>query len=689
MSDPAKTTVLISELAAMSSQRVYLPYVWGILRSHVEQALPGLRENIDWLPPLFGARPPREALRGAGAERVDVLGLSCYTWNWDAQRQLAREAKAANPDCLVVAGGPQPDAGSPDFFRRHPYIDAVVVNDGEIPFARIVETVCAGERDVSGIPGVVVPGPGQKPGMVLDPVKPVEFSRSPFVEYADVYERIVRENPGISTVLETNRGCPYRCSFCDWGSNTMSKVRAFEIERVRADARWVFSQPLFMVMLADANFGILPRDVEIARLYAELHGEGGGPRFFYYSPAKNAPGRTTEIARTFAHAGLANSHPIAVQHTDPKVLAATDRANISIEKQRDVIRELTHDAVPLAAQLILGIPGDTVSKWAQVFADLIEWGVHDRWTVSDYALLPNAPAAAPAFLARWQVETARRPAAAHGRSRPKGDRRGVCTMDLIVASRTFSREDWVHMRTYAAIVTALHNAGFTRRIAQYLRFSHDVAYRSFYDAVVLDFVRTRMAGGAWWRRVHETTRGFLADADAPDTLDCDELPALGLDLRHEDWVMLEVALHRDTFFDGLADFLCEAHPAAPGLRSVIDYQRQLVITADYDPKRGRRFESAHEWSAYFEEIDRLVQYEPRPEPAAARPGTVFEITDTATGARKQQALTWATDPSPDAAAHQLAWARGMVAMERAAACQCFDLPARVRAPHLRLRATIA
>ena len=33
-------------------------------------------------------------------------------------------------------------------------------------------------------------------------------------------------------MLESNRGCPYGCTFCDWGSATLSKVRNFDLDRV-------------------------------------------------------------------------------------------------------------------------------------------------------------------------------------------------------------------------------------------------------------------------------------------------------------------------------------------------------------------------------------------------------------------------------------------------------------------------
>ena len=58
---------------------------------------------------------------------------------------------------------------------------------------------------------------------------------------------------------ETNRGCPYSCTFCDWGSATMTKVRKFSLERAKAEAKWFSDKKIKAVYNCDANFGIFPR----------------------------------------------------------------------------------------------------------------------------------------------------------------------------------------------------------------------------------------------------------------------------------------------------------------------------------------------------------------------------------------------------------------------------------------------
>jgi radical SAM superfamily enzyme YgiQ (UPF0313 family) len=89
----------------------------------------------------------------------------------------------------------------------------------------------------------------------LDSV-PSPFLTGLFDAYAEV--------PGARVVIETNRGCPYGCTFCDWGSATLSRIRQYDLDRVFAELDWCADAKAFSVGPADSNFGIFKRDVDIA-----------------------------------------------------------------------------------------------------------------------------------------------------------------------------------------------------------------------------------------------------------------------------------------------------------------------------------------------------------------------------------------------------------------------------------------
>ena len=452
---------------------------------------------------------------------------------------------------------------------------------------------------------------------------PLRFERSQYLEQSGYYEELVATlGPNNIAVWETNRGCPYRCSFCDWGSNTMSKVRRFEMDRLAEECEWFGRTGVGFIMLADANFGILPRDLDIVDMVVAANARHGKPSYFSYNVAKNNPDRTVAIAGKLLRSGLTYTHVLSVQHTNDDVLAATDRSNISVEKQVDAVRRLLADEIPIYVQLILGIPGDTYRTWKACFTDLMEWGIHAHYWVFPYNLLPNAPASEPEYLERWQIETVDRYVVSnHGaRAREPFDPVTDTRSKLVVKTRSFSPADWIVMSTFTAWVKALHNAALTQSIAIYLRFTHDLPYARFYDEVIEGFCQTSPITRAWNDAVVDHYRWFLDDEHALDFMDVAQLPRFESQIEPSRWLYVQICFAIDEFYEALSGFLTNRHPDAQNLASLVDYQRNLVVLPSYDREVGHSFDTDLDWVTYLRAASRLTTFtkldEPEPTPGA-------------------------------------------------------------------------
>ena len=68
-------------------------------------------------------------------------------------------------------------------------------------------------------------------------------------------------------MLETNRGCPYRCAYCDWVNG--KKMRFFPMEKIVAEIDWLGRNHIGYVFCGDSNFGMYERDYEITLLLVE------------------------------------------------------------------------------------------------------------------------------------------------------------------------------------------------------------------------------------------------------------------------------------------------------------------------------------------------------------------------------------------------------------------------------------
>src|SRR5262249_30996987 len=156
----------------------------------------------------------------------------------------------------------------------------------------------------------------------------------------------------------------------------------------------------------------------------------------------------------------------------------------------------------------------------------MELGVHDDYEVYFYSLLPNAPAAEPAFMKRWQIETVDRylftgskGSWVPGELDVRSNRSRV-----IVQTSSFSREDWLKMWAFTSLVKALHNSSVTRLIALYLRFTHAVSYATFYEDLIEGFFATHPLTRPWYEQIVQCYRNFRDDPNGRDRILVKELP---------------------------------------------------------------------------------------------------------------------------------------------------------------------
>ena len=612
----APLNVLICEPGAPTGN-LFLPYMWAVLKSYHERH--GARsEAIEWLDPLFDRESVLRQVDDLRGVRIDVVGLSCYTWNWHLNLRLARAVKEANPEALVVAGGPDPDFKDPDFFRKHPDVDAIVIKDGEVPFSRILDGMAAGTLDLASIPGLCLPRPSAALPVVADAGQasppphlftgnaelPAAFDHSPYLLQVDRLRGMIAGlgDRVVAATFETNRGCPYSCNYCDWGSATMSKVRKFDQARVDADIETLAGLRIDWLYWADANVGILPRDVDIADTIVATRRKTGFPGTMIYASAKNNPDRTVDIVRRLYDGGVVPGHWLAVQHTDDEVLRIADRSNISAEKYREVATSLRRRGIPVYPQFILGMPGDTLEKWKTCVTTVMEWGMHEDFWIPIYSVLPNAPVADPGFLREWQVETLDRELIEPWALRHKVSHE-VIRSRIIVAFKGFSRDDWVEASVYSSLIRGMHNLAVTRLPALYLHATHGVPYREIYDALIDEFLGRHPTWRVFQERLRTLYRRFLADPDAVDDYPLADFPGLPWYVNPPKGVFIEIALRRDAFLGDVGRFLERRFPRARETASVVEYQRHLLLAPDRDPGRPRNVRLQHDWPAYFAAVD--------------------------------------------------------------------------------------
>ena len=141
---------------------------------------------------------------------------------------------------------------------------------------------------------------------------------------------------GAGAVIETNRGCPYGCTFCDWGSATLSKVRKFDLDRVYKELEWSARHQIEDASIGDANFGMLERDVAITEKIAELKRTYGFPRSVAINYAKNQVAYLRQIIEIMASVEILAEGVVSLQTTDEQALK--DRITIIQNNTASLLR---------------------------------------------------------------------------------------------------------------------------------------------------------------------------------------------------------------------------------------------------------------------------------------------------------------------------------------------------------------
>ena len=482
----------------------YLPYSIACLQSYTQQNA-ARSERYDFLMPVYKRMPVRDAV--AQLTGADVVGFSTYVWNARVSLEIARRVKAARPETLIVFGGPHVPDAAEALLRDNPFIDIAVHNEGERIFLELLESFPARHwSDVAGVSFLAEDG-----AFVHNPngprIRDLEEVPSPFLN--GVFDSLVAANPDETWIglWETNRGCPFQCTFCDWGSATAAKVNKFEEERLYREIDWFARNRVEYIFCCDANFGILKRDVEIAEYVAKVKAETTYPQALSVQNTKNATERAYLTQKILSDAGLNKGVALSMQSIDATTLENIKRQNIALETYLELQRRFTRDGVETYSDLILGLPGETYESFAEGINTLIETGQHNRIQFNNLSILPNAEMGDPEYQKRFGMKTVTSEIINIHGAREELDDDVAEVQELVIETLSMPREEWRRTRALCWMTSFLY---FDKILQIPMMVMHElsgVSYRQMIEAFI-------EADPATYRMIAGIRDFFLAEAEA-------------------------------------------------------------------------------------------------------------------------------------------------------------------------------
>ncbi len=392
--------------------------------------------------PALGAAVIEQSYRETLAAMVapDLVALTVYFWNRPQAVELARRVHERWPECLIVFGGNDVTHQQDAVFTEAPFTAVLVHGEGELRFREVCRTLLLGRGRLADIGGISFPAGG---GVSTTPdrgrIDDLEEVPSPLL--TDVYDDRALATTRL-IIYETNRGCPYSCAFCFWGGATKSKVRQFSMERIESELERIVrtAHDGASLFVADANFGILGRDLQIAELFVELCLRHGKRLTFMTNWAKNSNSKVVQIAEVLHRHRLAGAITLSAQSFDADTLRIANRSNIKLDRYRLLQREFRQRGIPTYTDLIWGLPGEDLPTHLDGVEETLQAGGCP--VVYPLVLLNNTEYASARFQAEHPVVVERMPCDISDPS---------LEADVVVGHDQMPFDDWVRgMRHFSA-----------------------------------------------------------------------------------------------------------------------------------------------------------------------------------------------------------------------------------------------
>ena len=456
-------------------QNRHFPLAIGLISEY-------LKANLDGIDTYLFKRPSLLS-KVLNDKKPSVVMFSSYLWNEKLNCFYAKYIKQRYPNTLVIFGGPNisdNDSYNINFLKSNPQIDIFVRGDGELVSKMLIERFLE-HLDIEKLKtydngntlailkdsGLVVKGKNELEyrigvgDVMLDDVP------SPYLTGAfDIFF----EDAAIA-LLETNRGCPYGCTYCQQGSKYFSKIRYYDDSRIRDELYYIAKKisrdklNMSIIEFADPNFGMYKNDTKIFEHIREVQDRYNFPTDVWCSTGKSRQNLILSNARILKDDSIMIR--AAVQSLNKKTLKTVKRKNLDL----DIFDKLTNNShhIDIYSDLMLGLPFETRKSYVDGVYKLIDFGVTE-FSMPQTILLKGTPMEEYSYIEEHDIATKNRviPECDGIYSVFNHHSRVTENEKVIVSTKTLSFDDYLECRKFNLLVMVFHNTRILSHIYIYL-----------------------------------------------------------------------------------------------------------------------------------------------------------------------------------------------------------------------------
>ena len=441
------------------------PYAVGIIASHLKKHF---EDEIEV--ELF--KYPDDFTKFLEKNTPKFICFTNYSWTFDLSHEFAKQIKKKHPEAISIFGGPNYPIELEEqkkFLLDFPGVDFYIKGEGEVALTNLYENLKKFNFNAERLKkekikignchyisdNELIVGPN------LERILELEDTPSPFL--SGMLDKFFDKHliPGI----QTSRGCPFKCSFCQEGKDYFTKICKYSLDRVLAEIDYIAARvknPYFYLL--DSNFGMYKQDIPIAEHIAKIRKKTGWPKYI-----EGALGKSKSVMKVVKILEGAMNSSVATQSTDKEVLENVKRKNVPDETAVEIIQHADAKLGSSFAEMILCLPGDTKEKHFKSMYDMIDKSAN---VVRSHQLLmlPDSEMYTKEYRAKYKMET-------RYRLQPNcfqnyelyGEKFASAEIDeLCVANNTMPYKDYLDGRFFNLTVEIFYNNAVFKEYINFL-----------------------------------------------------------------------------------------------------------------------------------------------------------------------------------------------------------------------------
>ena len=283
--------------------------------------------------------------------KPSIIGFGVYIWNVEEVSQTVALIKQISPEITIVLGGPEVS-----HYPDHPDVvelaDYVIQGAGEISFKQLCQQLLSGEA------------PSEK--IIQGEVVALNQLELPYSYYSDedLRNRMI--------YVEASRGCPFKCEFCLSALDKTSKP--FELGQFLDEMDKLHQRGARNFKFIDRTFNLkVSTSVAIMEFFLERMSDD---LYLHFEVVPdNLSEQLKDTIKKFPKHSL--QFEIGIQTFDPAIQNLISRKQDNKLSCENLLWLRDETQAYIHADLIFGLPGDTLENFAKSFDQLVTLKPHE------------------------------------------------------------------------------------------------------------------------------------------------------------------------------------------------------------------------------------------------------------------------------------------------------------------------